>query len=378
MVKDGNKAFDIKPLSVTINGTNDLPEVAAIAAVSLDMAGLAPHAGVTASITAAQDVDGDILTYSVHDHGNSFTNETGTVADIQGEFGTLHFNPHSGADAHDHFTYTLNTSEAGLIKLASAYADSTDGSTPHDTFGYTVTDSHLTHRDVTITVNLDHSPINGDGSIGDATATTGHLLFGTIGNDTIWGGDGNDILSGGTGDDKLYGGDGSDYLFGGAGNDHLYGGLGDDHLYGGAGNDFLDGGAGKNTLDGGAGNDVLVFHQEDTITGGDGTDVLLVSGTDTTSVDELFNTKTSSIEVIIKGAGVDNLTDMKALADKGITFNADNQVELDHSKGWEHQASAPGDTHSVWTNASANLTVTTANNEEAADAAKTILLTHNS
>ena len=67
----------------------------------------------------------------------------------------------------------------------------------------------------------------------------------------------------------------------------------------------------------------------------------------------------------------------RQLADKGITFTAGNQVELDGSKGWVHQDSAPGDTHSVWTNASENLSVTTANNEEADNAAKTILL-HNS
>jgi len=130
-------------------------------------------------------------------------------------------------------------------------------------------------------------------------------------------------------------------------------------------------------LDGGAGNDVLVFHQGDTINGGDGTDVLLVGGTDTTTVDDLFHSKTSNIEVIIKGDGAESLTDMQKLADKGITFTAGNQVELDGSKGWVHQDSAPGDTHSVWTNASENLSVTTANNEEADNAAKTILL-HNS
>ena len=383
MVKDSNKAFDIKPVSITINGTNDLPEVAALAAVTLDAAGLVPHADVTTSLTAAQDIDGDKLTYKVGEHGSPFTNDgTGTVADIQGEFGTLSFTPHSGTDGHDHFTYKLDTSEEGLIKLAAAHAE---GSSLQDTFGYSVTDGHSASQNSgPLTVNLAHtSPIYSDsdghstGTIGDPAASTGHLLFGGDQNDTINGGTGNDIISGGMGDDYLFGGAGNDHLYGGAGNDHLYGGAGNDHLYGGAGNDFLDGGTGTNMLDGGAGNDVLVFHQGDTINGGDGTDVLLVGGTDTTTVDDLFNSKTSNIEVIIKGDGAESLTDMQKLADKGITFTAGNQVELDGSKGWVHQDSAPGDTHSVWTNASENLSVTTANNEEADNAAKTILL-HNS
>ena len=87
----------------------------------------------------------------------------------------------------------------------------------------------------------------------------------------------------------------------------------------------------------------------------------------------------SNITVSEDGVYTYNLTHatMQKLADKGITFTAGNQVELDGSKGWVHQDSAPGDTHSVWTNASENLSVTTANNEEADNAAKTILL-HNS
>ena len=132
-------------------------------------------------------------------------------------------------------------------------------------------------------------------------------------------------------------------------------------------------------LDGGAGNDVLVFHQGDSINGGEGTDVLLVSSVEhpAGTVDDLF-AGTTGVEVVVTGAGVDSLTDMQKLADKGITFDAGNKVELDASKGWAVDAGSSTSEHSVWTNASEHLTVTTAVNEDtAAAAAKTILLTHN-
>jgi len=327
-VTDHLGATSDKEIVVTIHGTNDAPDVATIAAVSLDVAGLVSHADVTADIPRpdAHDVDGDKLSYKVAGHGSTEVfNETGAVADIQGEFGTLRFD----ADAHDHFIYQLDTSETGLIKLAAAYADSTDGSTPHDTFAYTVTDTHLASNTSNITINLDHSPINTDGSIGDAHATSGHLLFGTSGNDNIWGGEGNDILSGGAGDDKLYGGDGNDYLFGGAGNDHLYGGAGSDSLTGGAGNDFLDGGAG---------NDVLVFHQGDKIDGGGDLDMVIVG--DGGTVDTLLNggvngadSNVKNVEVLVSGDKAGDITSLTDLANKGLSLSTgeDGNIHVDAS-----------------------------------------------
>ena len=357
-----------KDLTFQVTGINDAPEVAAAALVALDVAGLVPDADITASITAAHDLDGDQLSYTATGHGGteSFTNATGTVADIQGEFGTLIFNPHSGTDSHDHFTYKLDTSEEGLIKLAAAHAD---GSDLTETFTYSVEDTHHASSSSTITVDLNHtSSVNSDGSIGHDDATSAHLLFGASGDDTMWGGTGNDILSGGDGDDTLYGGAGNDYLFGGAGNDHLHGGAGNDHLYGGAGNDhldggagndFLDGGTGTNTLLGGEGNDILVHHDGDTISGGSGIDVLLTGNADDDLSTLLSSSSVDTVEVAIKGTSANpdaplSLTDISKLANVGINISdtADGTV-MTLSDQWTSTGT------NTFTNTSAHLELTT-------------------
>ena len=92
-------------------------------------------------------------------------------------------------------------------------------------------------------------------------------LYGWDGHDTLFGEGGNDVLYGGTSGyglygpndyDWLYGGDGYDWLFGGNGTDILFGEAQDDFLYGENDDDYLDGGQGIDTLLGGEGNDVLL------------------------------------------------------------------------------------------------------------------------
>ncbi|MBN8866644.1 MAG: hypothetical protein J0H98_03730 [Solirubrobacterales bacterium] len=68
------------------------------------------------------------------------------------------------------------------------------------------------------------------------------------GNDPIYGTDGNDIL---------YGGRGTDRIYGRLGDDLLYGGIEDDEMYGNDGNDYLLGGFGADTMEGGPGDDIL-------------------------------------------------------------------------------------------------------------------------
>ena len=77
-----------------------------------------------------------------------------------------------------------------------------------------------------------------------ATPTTGLVLPGTTGNDTLVGGALADSLSGGAGNDSLSGGTGNDTLLGGTGDDALNGGAGNDSLRGQAGNDVITTGAG--------------------------------------------------------------------------------------------------------------------------------------
>jgi subtilisin family serine protease len=82
--------------------------------------------------------------------------------------------------------------------------------------------------------------------------TTGFVIDGHLGNDTLTGGSGNDDLRGNGGNDTLYGGGGADTLTGGAGVDWLYGQGGadsfwaadgeEDHIRGGLGGDVLSSG----------------------------------------------------------------------------------------------------------------------------------------
>ncbi len=80
--------------------------------------------------------------------------------------------------------------------------------------------------------------------------TTGVVLTGSSGSDT---------LSGGSGDDLIRGLGGADLLQGNDGNDRIEGGGKSDVLLGQAGNDVLVGGSGHDILSGGDGADQFVF-----------------------------------------------------------------------------------------------------------------------
>jgi Ca2+-binding RTX toxin-like protein len=81
------------------------------------------------------------------------------------------------------------------------------------------------------------------------------VIWGTSGDDELFGGNQRQVIMGLGGDDVIHGGNSGDCLVGGDGNDHLYGGTGKDILIGDNGDDSLDGGNGKDYLDGGAGDD---------------------------------------------------------------------------------------------------------------------------
>lgn len=86
------------------------------------------------------------------------------------------------------------------------------------------------------------------------------MLFGKKGADALSGGEGNDELFGGKGSDELNGGADNDTLAGGKGADTLNGGEGNDTLRGGAGNDTLTGGADADTFvfAAGGGDDIVM------------------------------------------------------------------------------------------------------------------------
>jgi len=76
-------------------------------------------------------------------------------------------------------------------------------------------------------------------------------VYGSPGNDMLWGGWRSSVLRGEGGDDVLIGGTNNDRLLGGSGNDWIDGAWGNDLLNGGAGIDYLEGYEGVDTCVGG-------------------------------------------------------------------------------------------------------------------------------
>ena len=275
-------------LSVSFMGTGTPP-------ADMDLGNLTPGMAQGDHLPG-MDADGHQLAYAF---------DKAVDGNIQGEFGSLHFNAETGQ-----YTYTLDTSEDGLHKLAQAQ---TDGSALKESFGYTVS-GHEGHSNGSLEINLTdlHTQLGhaGADTLGDQTAAHSQVIFGE------------------GGDDVIHGGAGNDWLFGGEGDDQIFGGTGDDILYGGAGNDYLDGGAGHNSLYGGAGNDILVYNQGMAhASGGEGIDFLVGAEKDT--LDSLFanpdnNPIQSDIEVLITSKpdslSLTNLDDLKSI---GISIEGD-------------------------------------------------------
>ncbi len=140
---------------------------------------------------------------------------------------------------------------------------------------------------VGITINLAtriYVATVGDPAVGltNVTGTFENIegVFGSVGDDTIYGTDGPDH--------SLHGGNGSDIIRGQGGDDwNIDGGPGDDYLYGGPGDDNLHGDGGADIMDGGDGIDRLMSRGDeanDQMTGGAGCDeffLLRRFGTDT-------------------------------------------------------------------------------------------------
>lgn len=338
-VSDGHDSATSKNLNVTIDGANKAPQIGQ-AALVLGLTGLVPDAdfSISSDNNNADPHDNSLPTHDVPVHGQEQGDalhydfaDMNAQGDVQGTFGTLHFDANTGQ-----YSYTLDTSADNLKDLAAAHAQGHD-LTEH--FDYTVSDNLNDPVSGHVDVNLATPSPSAGGSLGDAHADAAQVLFGGEGAETLHGGEGDDILSGGQGDDILYGGAGSDYLYGGAGNDFLDGGddTAVDHLYGGDGND------------------IMMYHPNDVIDGGSGMDVLLV-GSD--NMDSLFqggqlDSNVTDVEVIISGEDVSNLTNMDALSNIGITVN-DSSLSL--GDGWTKADDAPDGYH-AYTNGDVTVTV---------------------
>ena len=295
-------------LSVSFMGTGTPP-------ADMDLGNLTPGMAHSDHLPG-MDADGHQLAYAF---------DKAVDGNIQGEFGSLHFNAETGQ-----YTYALDTSEDGLHKLAQAQAD---GSDLKESSGYTVS-GHEGHSNGSLEINLTdlHTQLGhaGADTLGDQTAAHSQVIFGE------------------GGDDVIHGGAGNDWLFGGEGDDQIFGGTGDDILYGGAGNDYLDGGTGHNSLYGGAGNDILVYNQGMAhASGGEGIDFLV--GADRDTLDSLFanqdnNPIQSDIEVLITSKpdslSLTNLDDLKSI---GISIEGD---KLHLSGDWTPTATG-GEEHGI-------------------------------
>ena len=123
-VTDSHGAIGSNTLTVTINGTNDAPTVAAIASVAED-------AQTTATSTLPTPLDMD-----THD-SVSFLAQNGTP----GTYGTFTLN------ADGSYTYILNNSLPAVQSLGA-------GETLTDTFTYTVTDNHGATASNTLTITI--------------------------------------------------------------------------------------------------------------------------------------------------------------------------------------------------------------------------------
>ncbi|MGF2038196.1 MAG: beta strand repeat-containing protein [Nostoc sp. CmiVER01] len=157
-----------------------------------------------------------------------------------------------------------------------------------------------------------------NGGAGDdylnAESTSGNLLFGGDGNDTLSAGASNDTLNGGAGNDSLSAGvtSGNNLLLGEDGNDFL---STSGYFYSDRGGDGYVSSKGNNTLNGGAGDDTLRAEYStgyNLLSGGDGNDSFYLSPTDTA----LSSLVTQTVD---GGKGDDLLSVDYTLAKGGIT-----------------------------------------------------------
>ena len=137
----------------------------------------------------------------------------------------------------------------------------------------------------------------GDGwTIPTTSIVLGNLMFGNLGNDTMYGGDGLDVQFGNDGEDEMYGKDYIDVMFGQADNDTMYGesggelfsisgipvrlgnvmfgNTGEDEMWGGGDLDVMFGNTENDTMHGYDGNFEPLGIDADVMLGGDGDDTM--------------------------------------------------------------------------------------------------------
>ena len=266
---------------------------------------------LTVSDNAANDT-GSLNSWSLK-LGPASTNDTTAGATVlaDGKFGSGQINPTGEVDF-------WKTTSASATDVVYSYVD-TNGSTKNKDSKLTV----LANDGTTVIAFDDNS-----GPPGVSTTTLGNLqdafdkggidldaLSELLSGARVDAGDRNDSVnvSAFNSGNTIFGGTGDDTVLGGGGDDIIDLGDGFDVAVGGAGKDTITGGAGDDTITGGAG--------DDSLDGGDGSDQFLV------------NTSFASTDILVGGAGLDELFVVGSEGDDIVTLTIDpaapNEVLID-------------------------------------------------
>ncbi len=245
--KDGQGASVNDGFWITINNTNDAPQVVVPLADQLAREGEAYAFAIPAGSIMDPDV-GDTLTYAA-----SLSSAQPLPAWLAFDANRMTFSGIPGNIDIGELTISLSA---------------TDGS------GAVVSDDFLI--DVQPMEPEPPNVITGGGGADVLIGTDGvDYIDAGRGNDVIHAYDGNDVVEAGRGSDQVHAGSGDDNADGGPGNDELSGEAGNDTLTGSRGDDDLSGGEGDDQLDGGKGTDRLLGGPgDDRLAGGDGDDYL--------------------------------------------------------------------------------------------------------
>lgn len=243
-VSDGHGGSVTETVTITLNGVNDIAEIAGDSGGDVTEDGDG-SAGGTLSVDDRDTVDVGF--------------QAATAAALAGTYGDFTFDGSTGE-----WTYVLRNGDANVQALD-------EGDEVTDTLTIWSADGSASQV-VTVTIHgADDAPAyvspavhtgtgdpNDFDGLGNAAAQN---LSGGAGNtnDTLYGGAGDDTINGGGGTDALYGGSGADQLNGNNDNDTLYGGSGNDILLGSNNNDVIVGGYGADTLTGGNGTDIFRY-----------------------------------------------------------------------------------------------------------------------
>jgi Ca2+-binding RTX toxin-like protein len=139
-----------------------------------------------------------------------------------------------------------------------------------------------------------------------ALGTLDWTLYGTAGNDTLYG-----VQKGGDQEDTIYGGDGDDTIYAYAPNygdtdaNWLYGEAGNDTIYGGSGADTLSGGDGNDYITGGTGNDTYIYNTGDDVFGEgvSGTDEIQLAAGIVSGDISYYRHGTTDLVIVVEGKG---------------------------------------------------------------------------